>query len=254
MAYDWEAIGESTTNNYDKVTKDGYEVIKELKQHVRKNKINVPEMDYPQVEEEPIDEYNVPHMFADAYPWLFPGGIGDSIGDATGTELSRWAEMMLLYEDGRFMRDSVFVFHLMNFIQRHKNNQYGLYFLKDFIADKDITLQDIKDQIDKGDISFIEKLQTFSGQKLKGCDAYWRNKKRELDSWIMHHVEQGHGPPTLFLTLSCAELWWKDLEDLLYERAIGTEDEIYAIDMKNKVKMTRLNSRQKRYCLKHTQQ
>jgi hypothetical protein len=230
---DMDETGESTLKSYRKISKDSYAIIQELKEHVRKMKINIPEMDYPQIEDEPIDEYTVPYMFADAYPWLFPGGIGDSTGDADGSELTRWAEMMLLYDDGRFMRDNVFIFHLMNYIQRHKNNQSGLYFLKEFIADKDISLQDIKEQIERGDTSFIERLQTFAGQKLKGSDAFWRYKKRELDSWIMHHIEQGHGPPTLFLTLSCAELWWPDLERLLYERSLGTEDEKFAMQMKH---------------------
>lgn len=188
-------------------------------------------MDYPQIEDEPIDEYSVPFMFADAYPWLFPGGIGDSIGDSNGQHLTRWAKMMLLYDDGRFMRDKVLIFHMTNYIQRHKNNQNGLNFRK-FIADKDITLNDIKEQIDNGDMSFIERLQTFVGQKVKGSDAFWRSKKRELDSWKMHHIEQVHGPPTLFQTMSCAEMWWEDLERLIYERTLDTEDEIYGKDMR----------------------
>jgi hypothetical protein len=47
----------------------------------------------------------------------------------------------------------------------------------------------------------------------------------------MHHLEVGHGPPTLFLTLSCAELWWPDLKRLLYDIVKGTEDEYLGEEM-----------------------
>jgi len=42
---------------------------------MKENGQEIPEMEYPQIGEEPVDEYNYQHMFADAYPWLFPGGI-----------------------------------------------------------------------------------------------------------------------------------------------------------------------------------
>ena len=37
---------------------------------------------------------------------------------------------------------------------------------------------------------------------------------------MLYHIEKGHGPPTLFITLSCAELWWPDLRKLLSDRLI----------------------------------
>jgi hypothetical protein len=33
----------------------------------------------------------------------------------------------------------------------------------------------------------------------------------------MHHVARGHGPPTFFITLSCAGNWWIDLRRLLVQ-------------------------------------
>ena len=62
--------------------------------------------------------------------------------------------------------------------------------------------------------SFVNKLQYWSGY-LKGSDGYWRQKIYELNEWIFYHLEQLHGPPTLFNTLSCAEYWWPDLQRLL---------------------------------------
>lgn len=50
-------------------------------------------------------------------------------------------------------------------------------------------------------------------------------EKEELNEWILYHIHHDHGPPTLFVTLSCAELWWPDLKRLLAERlnSFGTK-------------------------------
>ena len=102
--------------------------------------------------------------------------------------------------------------------------------LKQYITDKDITIDDIKEQIARGNYSFISKLQQFSSEKIRGSDGWWRLWKSELDSWIVYHLEKRHGPPTLFMTFSCAEYWWKGLESMLYKRCRHTEDEQLAHD------------------------
>ena len=37
----------------------------------------IPSLDFPLVNEEPINEYEGKPLFAGAFPWLFPGGLGD---------------------------------------------------------------------------------------------------------------------------------------------------------------------------------
>ena len=37
-------------------------------------------------------------------------------------------------------------------------------------------------------------------------------------SWIHHHAQAGHGAPNFFITLSCAEYYWKDIKRLIEER------------------------------------
>ena len=49
-------------------------------------------------------------------------------------------------------------------------------------------------------------------------------KKDEVHSWIRHHVEAGHGPPTFFITLSCAEYYWPDIFRLLQDRLQYTSE------------------------------
>ena len=37
-------------------------------------------------------------------------------------------------------------------------------------------------------------------------------------AWINHHIEAKHGPPNFFITLSCAEYLWPDINRLIDER------------------------------------
>ena len=50
-------------------------------------------------------------------------------------------------------------------------------------------------------------------------------EKDEVDSWIHHHVEQGHGTLPLFITLSWDEYFWPDVIILLKDRMIYTSQE-----------------------------
>jgi hypothetical protein len=75
----------------------------------------------------------------------------------------------------------------------------------------------LKEKLKNNDTQFIEKLQFFS-QYVSGSDSYCRNKRAELSSWIGHHAEQGNGDPSLFVTFSCAEYHWQDIEKLLNDR------------------------------------
>ena len=57
----------------------------------------------------------------------------------------------------------------------------------------------------------------YFAQNIKGSNSYWHSRSDNLEQWINHHVSRGHGPPTFFITLSCAKNWWPDLRRLLYQ-------------------------------------
>jgi hypothetical protein len=52
-------------------------------------------------------------------------------------------------------------------------------------------------------------------RNIKGSNNFLRSRTEDLLHWITPHVARGHGPPTFFITLSCAENWWIDLKGLL---------------------------------------
>jgi len=108
---------------------------------------------------------------------------------------------------------SLFVF---NTIQRHENNREGNYFFHSdkFIGKDPPTIEELKNQIANGDERYIQMLRYYS-RNIKGSDNYWRARTEELESWVNHHIARGRGPPTFFITFSCAENWWPDLRRLM---------------------------------------
>jgi hypothetical protein len=171
----------------------------------------------------PISEYSDTKLFCLAFPWLFPGGMGDiKESQERDVDIGEWAENLLFYEDGRFAKDNLWCFFTLNYIQRHRNKSQSRWFLKDFVGNSPPTLEDLQEQLQNGDTPFIDKLMYF-GKVVPGSTAYWRSRKAALYSWINYHIEKGRGAPNIFMTLSCAEYFWPDLKRLLEELILLTE-------------------------------
>lgn len=240
---EFDFYSESTTNTEKKFDDDSARIIKQLRSECENAGKEFASIQFPFVNEKPVNEYNTQRLFADAYPWLFPGGVGDISDHQNGDDdLSVWCKLLHRWKDGRFMRDDFFTFHIQNFITRHNNNSFSLQFKKHILSDSQVTVDEIQDQIRKGDYSFIDKLVHFGGSKVKGSDGFWRNRKYELESWVTEMIESGKGPPTLFLTLSCAEYWWDELCQLLLERCKGTQDEKLCAILQNDKKNMKVRS------------
>ena len=173
---------------------------------------------YPKVELKAVDEFDTSiDVFAMAFPWLFPGGYGGPFcNHPTKLTLKAWLENCTYYEDGRFVMDKAFAFYALNFVNRHSNASQGRFFVNQHNKTFD-DLTDLQEAVKNGNYSWINNLMYFSS-KIKGSVPYWREQRGKIHSWINHHVAEGNGPPTLFITLSCAEYFWKDINRLLKER------------------------------------
>ena len=150
--------------------------------------------------------------------------------------LKTWARHLLRFYDGRFQRCQLFALYVFNTIQRQENNSKGAYFHSDksWYGKNPPTLEELKNQIRNGIFTFVSKLRYYS-QSIRGSDGYWRKKTNELRAWIDFHVSRRHGPPTHFITLTCAENWWCDLRDIYasLERFAGCEEESKLLEMGN---------------------
>ncbi len=86
-----------------------------------------PIIQFPAISKVPEDEYDGLPIFSNAFPWLFPGGIGD-INCNKKKEygyIQKWASTMVHYFDGRFVKDGTWCFYALNYVQRHQNNISG---------------------------------------------------------------------------------------------------------------------------------
>ena len=172
-------------------------------------------LQYPKVSANPISEFGDTKIFVRAFPWLFPGGVGDVKHYPDSPK--KWGQHMLMYQDGRFATDKMFSFYASNYVTRHRNTSGGNWFIKDFNNGGPTNLKDLQEEIMQGDTKFVNRL-TYFAKSVKGSSPFWFQKRSELYTWINHHVESGNGAPMFFITLSCAEYFWPDVIRLIKER------------------------------------
>lgn len=100
------------------------EIVAQLVKAVKESGKTIPIMDFPQIEDEPADEYNTHCLFAGIFPWLLVGGIGD-INDqhlSKKPQTHIWLERLMRYKDYRFQRDKMFSFYANDYCQRKLYN------------------------------------------------------------------------------------------------------------------------------------
>ena len=124
---------------------------------------------WPSIGQRAVSEYSDQKNFARAFPWLFPGGLGDP--KSFPQSLGEWGSVMLFYEDARFACDSIFPFFALNYIIRHHcNSSSGGFFINKFHQYCPGTLEELKQKIQEGDTSFI----------IHSCDDFDKPMKTEL--------------------------------------------------------------------------
>ena len=149
---------------------------------------------------------------------MFPGGVGGylSLKEPKPT-IAEWMEKTILYKDSRFARDKMWAFCALNFMSRRINQSSGAFFVNSFFTQGPKNLGDLQAEVALGKSSWVSSITYFS-HKVTGSSAYWRARRNEVFSWINYHLEQNHGPPSFFITLSCAEYHWKDIQRLIEDR------------------------------------
>lgn len=70
-------FGSVTQTSLTQFNEADIKVVNELRRYVANSKGgSIPTMDFPQIQTYPNNEYDGTPFFAEAYPWMFPGGIG----------------------------------------------------------------------------------------------------------------------------------------------------------------------------------
>ena len=123
-------------------------------------------------------------------------------------------------KDGRFHKDDKYVFYLL-WQKEMRELASGVFNLLKGTRQHAIPVGEIVDQVPKNEVEIEANLSTVF-QNMRGSNQYWYLRRSEVLSMVREH-----GPPTLFLTLSCAE--YDSLEIATYLRKVNNVSDNYQI-------------------------
>lgn len=165
-------------------------------------------LQYPTISNAPIDEFRTPGFIPAAFPTLFPYGR-PCLKDDRPLKLTPKAyfKKLILHADGRFARHPSFRFFALNIIQRWEAVSQGNVFVKKQDL-QNVSAEEIRNRI-RNDRNFLRKVMSYAAT-IPGTDSFWFKKSSELRTMI-----EQLGMPTLFFTLSYADLHEPDLGRIL---------------------------------------
>jgi DNA replication protein DnaC len=175
-------------------------------------------MQWPSVENEPLNEYQISHLATMAFPTLFPDGKGDPTNQGLLRDvplqerikhLLKFAEVI----DGkwvyRFANHPRFSYWAFNMIQRKRILQQSGIFLKQNPGEAHLTIDELREMAVSNSANvFMSKVSRYVGN-IAGTNAYWNRVREELKAIIT-----SVGAPTLFFTFSSADMHWPELHAL----------------------------------------
>ena len=176
-----------------------------------------------------VSEFD-PYFFTAAFPEIFFDGAADLIVHgrslALDNDIGAWLEHLVWTGDQRAARHTVFCFVAFSVMQRHKAMSQGSFFVHARMGTKakdngkgdgtetnrhreePLSLDDLNERVANGDDSLAHAVY-FWGGNLRGSHAYNAMMKREIDAMISAELSKDEPrPPSLFLSLSCAEFYW----------------------------------------------
>ena len=180
------------------------------------NKENL--MDWPQITDSPINEFQTVGYIACAFPTLYPTGSADLHAERIRkVNPAEYFKHLLLYKDGRFGRHSRWRYFALNSQMRWRALQEGKIYVKQNLNDECITITDIKEKIE-GDNHFADRIMRFR-VGLRGSCQFWNARRGEVSDMVKQLGSQG----LIFFTFSAADLHWPELHRLMSPNENVTE-------------------------------
>ena len=193
------------------------------------SKLSADKLDWPSVENEPLNEYTTPFLATMAYPTLFPDAKGDPTNPCLNREVSftNRVQHLLKFSEKigdnwtyRFASHPRFAYWALNMIQRKRTLQQSSIFLKQNPGESHLTIEQLREMASGNSSSvFMSKLSRYVSN-ITGSSAYWHKVREELKAIIEHK-----GVPTIFFTFSSADMHWPELHSLLHHNTINLTSE-----------------------------
>ena len=182
-----------------------------LENEAIKSNVNNSKINWPSIDDQPLNEYTTPFLATLAFPTLFP----DENGDPTNPCLQRdipfgnRIQHLLKYSENidgkwvyRFSSHPRFSYWALNMIQRKRAIQQTSIFLKQNPDESHLTVEELQEMACNNNSStFMSKLSRYVAN-ITGSSAYWFKVKEDLKAII-----EAKGAPTIFFTFSSADLY-----------------------------------------------
>ncbi|KAK3922031.1 ATP-dependent DNA helicase [Frankliniella fusca] len=167
-------------------------------------------VNWPTIGQLAVNEFTTDGYITMAYPTLFPYGRADYLGGRpTKVNMAEYFRFLIEYSDRRFACHPTFRFFALNSMMRWSALTNGQVFVRNNPQCRDMTAADLRRAVQTNQRNIL-KQALYHGNKMKGTRQFWHARCGEL----LDMVNQ-LGVPTLFLTLSAADLHWEDLFRLL---------------------------------------
>ena len=183
-------------------------------------------MEWPTIEDTPINEYQTPFLATMVFPTLFPDSKGDPINQALLRDVFLQERIKHLIQfaecvDGkwiyRFASHPRLSYWAMNTMQRKRILQQSGIFLKQNPGEAHLTIDERREMaVSNNSAAFITKVSRYVAN-IPGTNAYWHKVEEDFKA-IISNV----GAPTLFFTFSSADMHWPELHALFGENSDTT--------------------------------
>ena len=144
------------------------------------------------------------------FPVLFRMEKSESMTNVKKTSIShsKYIKSRLLNKDSRFRKDPQYVFYLLR-QKELRELAAGVYNVLQSNVGNPRSVHELLHNVNVSDERLEANLCTML-QSVRGTSQYWYKRKGELRCMLREL-----GPPSLFLTLSCAEYASADIEEYL---------------------------------------
>ena len=207
-----EVSNNATTNMLKKASPDEVDAFQAYTIRNLDNKVStssdIEQYKLLHVTEEPVSNKQQ-HLDAMCFPVLFPNGkFGEFHPRKEKLSNSEYIKSRLYNKDSRFRKDPQYVFYLL-WQKEMREISLGVYNLLKSSRKPSMSVGMLLEQVNSSDEHLEAHLCTML-QSVRGTKQYWFLRSSELKCMIREF-----GPPTLFLTFSCAEYESPDITEFV---------------------------------------
>ena len=167
-------------------------------------------INWPSTAGNPINEFTTEGYIICAFPTLFAEGKADFLGPRQQVlTIASYFKHLILYHDKRFANHPRFRYFALNTLMRHRALQIGRIYVRQNPHNGHLTIDELRDMVGYGSDRLSNRVLHF-GATLQGTRQFWRKQKTRLTAMV-----DTLGLPTVFFTLSAADLQWPELANLL---------------------------------------